>query len=183
AVKAAVDALRRAPEPRERFESVLAARQAELPREARTWGETPLSVAYRLLREAGVGQGSTVADLGAGRGAVLLAARALGAAARGCEIDPARAKAIGDSLAACDVTLEVADARAWHIDAPSHLWLSWITWPAALRAEVAARLEPLPRGTKIVALTWAPRGPFRVVSERPRLFPWGMVDVVVAERE
>lgn len=183
AVRAAARALRRATEPRERFESVLAARQAALPPEARTWGETPLSVARTLLREAGVGPASTVVDLGAGRGAVLLAARALGAAARGCEIDPARARAIEGPLAACGVTLDIADARAWQLGAPTHVWLSWITWPAPLRAEVCARLAALRLGTRVVALTWAPSGPYRVLSERRRLLPWGVVDVVVAERE
>lgn len=183
AVRAAMRALRRAPEPIERFESVLAARQAALPPEARTWGETPLSVAHGLLRDAGVGQGSAVVDLGAGRGAVLLAARALGAAARGCEIDPARARVIEAPLLACGVTLDVADARTWDAGAPTHVWLSWITWPSALRAELSSRLASLPSGTRVVALTWAPIGPFRVLSERRRLFPWGVVDVVLAERD
>lgn len=183
AVRAAVRALRSAPMPRERFESVLAAQKASLPPEARVWGETPLSVAYALLREAGVGPGATVVDLGAGRGSVLLAARALGAAARGCEIDPARARAIEGPLSACGVALEVADARAWDLGAPSHVWLSWITWPASLRAEISARLASLAAGTRVVALTWSPTGPFRVLWERRRLLPWGVVDVVLAERE
>ncbi len=183
AVRAALAALRRAPMPAERFESVLAARQASLPPEARIWGETPLSVAYRLLREAGVGPLSTVVDLGAGRGAVLLAARALGATARGCELDPARARAIAGPLAASGVALDVADARTWELGAATHAWLSWVTWPPSMRAELSARLALLPAGTRVLALTWAPTGPFRILDERRRLLPWGWVDVIVAERE
>ena len=170
------------PPPRERFESVLAARTAGIPPEARTWGETPLSVACALLREAGVGQSSSVVDLGAGRGAVLVAARVLGADARGCEVDPARATALAGPLAACGVTLDVQDARTWPLGTPTHLWLSWITWPVSLRAQVSERLAELSRGTRVIALTWAPSGPFRVVQERRRLLPWGVVDVVLAER-
>lgn len=181
-VRAAMAALRRTPMPTERFESVLAARRASLPPEARIWGETPLSVAHALLRGAGVGPSSTVADLGAGRGAVLLAARALGAAARGCEIDPARAGAVAGPLAACGAVLDVADARAWDPGAPSHVWLSWVTWPPQLRSEISARLAALAPGTRILALTWAPTGPVRILEERRRLLPWGSVDVVLAER-
>lgn len=182
AVRAAARALHQAPMPRERFESVLAARQAELPPEARVWGETPLCVALALLREAGVGPGASLVDLGAGRGAVLVAARALGATARGCEIDPARARAIAGPLEACGAALDVADARSWDPGAPTHVFLAWITWPAPLRQAVAARLAELGAGTRVVALTWAPTGPFRVIHEGRRWMPWGRVDTILAER-
>ena len=182
AVRAAVRALRDTSAPRERFQSVLAARAAGIPPAARIWGETPLSVACGLLREAGAGAGSTVADLGAGRGAVLVAARAIGATARGCEIDPARAAALAGPLAACGVAIDVADARAWPLGTPTHVWLSWITWPASLRAQVSERLAMVPKGTRVIALTWAPTGPFTALWERRRWMPWGVVDVVLAER-
>lgn len=183
AVRAALAALRRAPEPREGFESVLAGRRAALPPEARVWGETPPSVAWALLRGAGVGPGSSLVDLGAGRGSVLLAARALGASARGCELDPGRARAIAGPLAACGASLEIADARSFELGAPSHVWVSWITWPKPLREELSARLAALPRGTRVLALTWSPTGPFRKLAEERRLFPWGVVDTILVERE
>lgn len=183
ALRVALAALHRSPEPRDGFESVLAARRAALPPEARVWGETPFCVAHALLRDAGVGPGSRVVDLGAGRGSVLLAARALGASARGCELDPGRARAIAGPLAACGATLEVADARSFDLEVPTHVWVSWITWPAPLRAELSARCAGLPAGTRVVALTWSPTGPFRKISERRRLLPWGIVDAIVSERE
>ena len=50
------------------------------------YGETPVHTALWLFWKAGLGKGGQLVDLGAGRGRTLLAARWLGAGARGVEL-------------------------------------------------------------------------------------------------
>ena len=65
------------------------------------YGEVLVSTCAWVLARAGVGKGSSLVDVGAGRGRALLAARLRGAGARGVELwEPhvrARARKIGDA--------------------------------------------------------------------------------------
>lgn len=180
---------RRAPPHKLAFEAVRRVRAQGIDAGALTWGETPFSTARDVLRDAGVGPDSTVVDLGAGRGMVLLAARALGACARGVELDSARVWPVRDALARAGVDLAVGDAREADIRAATHIWLSWTCMPSALRAALVERLDALAVGARVVSLTWSPvahagdgSAPLALVRETRRLFPWGWVDVIISER-
>ncbi len=162
---------------------VAAAAAAGLPREALTWGETPLATAVDVLRAAGVDARSTVVDLGAGRGTVLLAARLLGAQARGVELDPLRADPARAVVAAAGAALEIGDARAFPLDGATHVWVAWTCMPDEVRAALGERLAALPPGTRVIALTWdPPAGAFDVERRAPAAFSWGRATVIRARR-
>lgn len=164
------------------FEAVRRAQGQGLSSSSLVWGETPLAVAVELLARAGVGPASTVVDLGAGRGMVLLAARLLGARARGVELDPRRTEPARPILAAAGAELITGDARDASLEEATHVWLSWTCMDPELRGALQKKLARLPAGTRVVALTWAPGPPFAVLESRRALFPWGFTDVLLAER-
>lgn len=164
------------------FEAVRRTRGGGLSVASLVWGETPLATAVESLERAGVGPSSTVLDLGAGRGMVLLAARMLGARARGIEIDPRRADPARQILQDAGADLVVGDVREAPLDEATHVWLSWTCMDAALRRTIDEKLAALRSGTRVVALTWPPGPAFSVVARERALFPWGFVDVLLAER-
>lgn len=171
------------------FEAVRVARCGALSIDALTWGETPFVLALDLLRRAGAGPGSTVLDLGAGRGMVLLASHALGAAARGVELDPRRVRPVKDTLAAVGASLVEGDARTVSLEGVTHVWLSWTCMPKTLRAELVRLLEGLTSGARVVCFTWPlhdehepARGAFALLHTERRRFPWGITEVMLVER-
>jgi hypothetical protein len=162
------------------FEAVRRGQGTGLSAEALTWGETPLATAIKLLKDAGVTSSSTVVDLGAGRGMVLLAARALGARARGVELDARRVGPAQGALQAVGAELVVGDAREANVDDATHVWLSWTCMPAELREELASKLDR--PGLVVIAMTWELPPAFAVVQRARAWFPWGPTDVVIAQR-
>lgn len=170
------------PAHRASFDAVLRARAVGLDAEALTFGDTPLSRALKLLRAAGVGPGGVVVDPLAGRGSVLLAARALGAAARGVELDEAHVRVAAPVLARVDATLVAGDARTQACDGATCVYLAWTCLDAATRAAIVERVvTTAASGARIIALTWAPSHARVVVEREERVwFPWGKVDVVHA---
>jgi hypothetical protein len=170
------------PAHRTSFEAVRRAREAGLPAEALTFGDTPLSVALTLLGAAGVGQGAVVVDPLAGRGAVLLAARALGAQARGVELDGAHVDLAAPLVARAGAQLAQGDARTHDYAGATCVYLAWTCLDAPTRAAVVDRIvQRCASGARIVALTWPPTHAHVVVEREERAwFPWGRVDVVTA---
>lgn len=145
-----------------------------------TWGETPLATAVDFLRAANVTSTSRVVDLGAGRGMVLLAARLLGASARGVELDPRRALPAVDVLANIGATLVVGDARDANLDDATHVFAAWTCMTPETRAVIAERI---PRDTTLIALTWdPPSSSFAVIARNEASFSWGRATVVTARR-
>ena len=160
------------------------AERAGLSREALTWGETPLATAVDLLASAGVTSSSTVVDLGAGRGMVLLAARLLRANARGVELDPMRAEPAQPILTDVGGALSVGDARSYELAGATHVWLAWTCMPHDVRATLSERVAQLPAGTRVVALTWdPPSSSFEVIGRARARFSWGTATVITAERK
>jgi SAM-dependent methyltransferase len=167
------------------YDSVHAARAAGLDPSAVTWGETPLVVARHLLKGAGVDASSRVLDLGAGIGTFLLAARALGAQARGVELVRVRALCGAPACVIAGASLEEGDARHAPLDVPwtpTHVVLSWTCWPQGLREGVAARLRALAPGTRVLAFTHAVGAGF---GDEGRVRAWtasGPLDALAATR-
>lgn len=167
----------------QRFEAIRSARAVGLPAAALTFGDTPISLALSLLRAAGVTTGDTVVDPLAGRGHVLLAARLLGAQARGLEIDPSHVELAAPILAGAGAVLEAGDGRAVELAGATCVFLSWTCVDAEARGRIGARLAALSSGARIVALTWEPSGHWlEVVRRERRWFPWGICDVIHARR-
>lgn len=167
------------------YESVHAARGAGLDPSAVTWGETPLVVARRLLGAAGVDASSRVLDLGAGIGTFLVAARLLGAQARGLELVRSRAVCGAEACAVAGASLEAGDARHAPLDAPwapTHVVLTWTCWPAGLRDDVATRLRGLAAGTRVLAFTHGIGDGFQPLSTVRAWTLSGALDATIAAR-
>jgi len=148
-----------------------------------TYGEAFVVVARGVLRDHGCGKGSTVVDLGCGRGNVLLAARSLGASARGVDVVAAHIDACARALAVVSAEAVVGDARDAELGDATHVWLSWATWAPALRMQVKARLLTLPAGAIVVGVVYGVGDDgFVEVGRGRRAFSWGIADVVVSRR-
>ncbi len=149
------------------------------------YGEAFVVAAAGLLKKHGCGPGSTVVDLGCGRGNVLVAARALGAAARGVDANGVHVDAVKAAFAVVDVAVVVGDARDADVAGASHVWLSWATWPEQVRKEVAAHLAlSLAPGAVVIGVVYgvdADAG-FDVVEEVAVGMSWGSADVVVSRK-
>ncbi|MBM4280182.1 MAG: hypothetical protein FJ137_05300 [Deltaproteobacteria bacterium] len=147
------------------------------------YGEAFVTVAAALLRAHGAHAGSVVVDLGCGRGAALVGARALGAAARGVDVCRSHVDTTGPALRAAGVDVAVGDARTTGLEGATHVWLAWATWSVATRAAVTARLHALPSGAVVVAVVHAvDDDAFAIVARRRAPFSWGVADVVVQRR-
>lgn len=116
------------------------------------YGEAPLFTAVWLLGRAGVRRGARVLDLGAGRGRVLLAARWLGAGARGLELRPEHVNPVQTPLGRVGAQLEVGDAMRAPLGEPTHVFLNWLAFSDATRARVVARLQELPAGVRVISV-------------------------------
>lgn len=151
------------------------------------YGEAFVVVAASILRAHGAGPGSVVVDLGCGRGAVLVAARSLGAAARGVDVVAAHVAAVGTALRAAGATVDVGDARSTSVEGATHVWLAWATWSAHTRAAVTEHLRALSPGAVVVGVVHSvddagEDGAFEVVARTRAPFSWGVADVVVQRR-
>jgi hypothetical protein len=166
------------------FASALVAKERGLSSSSLTYGEAFVCVARAILKRHGADDGgATLVDLGSGRGNVLLAARSLGANARGVELVAEHVAVVGEALRAAGVVVDVADAREAALEGATHVWLSWATWDLAVRSAVTLRLRELKAGAVVVGVVWAVDDPgFEVIERSRAAFSWGFADVVVSRR-
>ena len=146
------------------------------------YGEAFVSSAWWLLKRHGAGVGSVVVDLGCGRGAVLIAARRCGAEARGVDVVEGHLllQHAGDN----GVVVQVGDARAADVGDVSHVWLSWATWSAPVRAALTKRLRSLPGGAIVMGVVHGidDDDEFEIVATTKAWCSWGRADIVVSRR-
>ncbi|WP_223642097.1 class I SAM-dependent methyltransferase [Corallococcus sp. EGB] len=146
------------------------------------YGETPLVTALWFLRKAGVGRGSRVVDLGAGRGRVLLAARWWGAGAHGVELLADHVARVAPWLQPAGITLTVGDmTRAPLMDA-THIFCNWVAFSPETKARLVAHLRTCAPGTRIITVTRPIQAEgFRGHVHQWMLFTWGFEKVWVQE--
>lgn len=146
------------------------------------YGELPVSTALWLLWRAGLRRGGALLDLGAGRGRPLLAARWLGASARGVELLPTHVALAQPVLAPTGATLEQGDLRTASLGAPTHVLLNWCGLRPGTRETVVEHLRALPQGTRILAVGVPMEAEGFVLLRKTRaLFSWGVARVFVSE--
>lgn len=146
------------------------------------YGETPLFTAVGLFRRAGVGRGSRVVDLGAGRGRVLLAARWLGAEARGVELLADHVASVAGQLKPAGVTLAVGDAMREELGEATHVFVNWTALSPETKARFTERFRTCRPGTRFVVVTRPIEGPdFVLLGRYRRLFTWGFEAVWLQE--
>ena len=166
--------------PRRSFETAL--RMASKGRGQREllYGELPVFSALWLLRRNGLARGGELLDIGAGRGRPLLAARVLGARARGLELMATHVRLAAPLLARAGVELEQADALEAELGEPSHVLLNWCAFGEGTRARLSDRLAQLKPGTVLLAVTVPlDETRFPLVQRHRVLFTWGTERVYV----
>lgn len=166
------------------FGRVEAARRAKQSLVELTYGETPVVEAWRILRRAGVKKGSTVVDLGCGRGRVLLAARAIGATVRGVDLMRAHVDIIERPYADAGITVVEGDATRAPVDDATHVFVTWTCMSAATRERVHANLRALRPGARVITVTHEmdDDDAFTCVSSMRAFFTWGLATVYIHER-
>lgn len=136
------------------------------------WFRTPYvptstRIAEEMVRLAGVKDGDTVIDLGAGDGQLLIVAKRMhpGIEARGCELVPTvwLLAQVRRLFSRADITVRLQDARTMPIN-DADVLLLYVT-PTFLRM-ISPRFKELRRGTKIVTHAFHIPGltPIREVS-------------------
>jgi hypothetical protein len=145
------------------------------------YGEVLLGTAVYLMWRAGVGRESVLVDIGAGRGRALLAARWLGAQARGIELWEPHVKAVGAAVRAAGASLEVGDAAQADLSGATHVLLNWCAFSPETQARLTERFQATCRpGTRFIAVTRPVEGAaFEPVSRHVTLFTWGFERVSV----
>jgi len=166
------------------FEAVRLVKQSGQSLRELMYGEAPLFSAVWLLWRAGVGRGSRVLDVGAGRGRVLLAARWLGAEATGLELRPEHVTPVQRVLAKAGARLQVGDALQADLGSPTHVFLNWCAFGPATRTRLTRRLAVLPSGTRVIAAVAPVEDPaFRLLRRTHALMTWGPERVTIHQRD
>jgi hypothetical protein len=146
------------------------------------YGETPLLSAIWLFRRAGLKRGDLLVDVGAGRGRVLLAARWLGARARGVELLRDHVTPVAESLGRAGAELTVGDAGSAPLEDATHVYLNWCAFSAETKQRIVNQLRATRPGTRILAVTRAVDDPrFVPRSSHRLLYTWGTEVVWVQE--
>ncbi|HYO74328.1 MAG TPA: class I SAM-dependent methyltransferase [Archangium sp.] len=168
--------------PRRTFEVTQAVRASGQGFRELIYGETPLLTAVRLFRRAGVGRGSRVVDVGAGRGRVLLAARWLAAEARGVELLMEHVASVVGQLRLAGNTLTVGDATREELGDATHVFANWTALSPKTKARLMDRFRTCHPGTRFIVVTRPIEGPgFVTLSTHRMLFTWGFETVWLQE--
>ncbi len=146
------------------------------------YGETPLMTALYVFKRAGVGRGSRLVDLGAGRGRVLIAARWLGAEARGVELIADHVSRVAPRLQAAGITLTVGDMMGEELGDATHLFTNWLALIPETKARLIERFRTCRPGTRIITVTRPIEAEgFVRLSRHWMLFTWGIEAVWIQE--
>ena len=146
------------------------------------YGETPLMTAVYVFKRAGVGRESRLVDLGAGRGRVLIAARWLGAEARGVELIADHVTRVAPQLQAAGITLSVGDMTREELGDATHLFTNWLALSPETKARLIERFRTCRPGTRIITVTRPIEADgFVRLSRHWMLFTWGIEAVWIQE--
>ena len=146
------------------------------------YGELPMLSAVLLFRRVGLGAGSRLVDLGAGRGRALLAARWCGAEARGVELLTSHVTYMAGALARVGIQLVEGDATLAQLGDATHVFTNWAALTPETRARLVERLRTCAPGTPILTVLHPieAEGFVRRSSHR-MLFTWGLERVWIQE--
>lgn len=146
------------------------------------YGEMPVHTGVWLFHKAGLGQGSRLVDLGAGRGRTLLAARWLRADARGIELLERHVLLASGPVKKAGAELVLGDATQADLQDATHVFTNWTALTPETRARFVERFRTCRPGTRVITVTRPVEAPgFTVLSRHRLLFTWGFEHVWVQE--
>jgi SAM-dependent methyltransferase len=146
------------------------------------YGETPLVTALLAFRRAGVGPGCRLVDLGAGRGRVLIAARWLGAEARGVELLAGHVASVAERLRPAGISLVEGDATRADLRDATHVFTNWLALTPETKARLVERFRDCAPGTRFITVTRPIQAEdFLLRSRHWMLFTWGFELVWIHE--
>jgi hypothetical protein len=146
------------------------------------YGELPIFTGVWLFWRAGLRKDSQLIDLGAGRGRALLAARWLGAKARGIELLPGHVNITAGIIGKTGAELLQGDALDAPLDDATHIFVNWTGLSDATRTRLTERFEKLRPGTRVIVTSRPVEDArFRLVSYHLLLFTWGLATAYVQE--
>ncbi|GHH01004.1 class I SAM-dependent methyltransferase [Comamonas sp. JC664] len=146
------------------------------------YGEMPVHTGVWLFWKAGLGPGSRLVDLGAGRGRTLLAARWLGAQAVGIELMQHHVALARKPVERAGAQLVLGDAMQADLQDATHVFTNWTALTPQTRARLVERFRACRPGTRILTVTRPVEAPgITVVSRHRLLFTWGMEHVWIHE--
>lgn len=146
------------------------------------YGELPMLSGVWLFKRVGLGRGSRLVDLGAGRGRALLAARWCGAEASGVELLTSHVTYMAKALARVGIQLVEGDATLADVGQATHVFTNWAAMAPETRVRLVERLRTCAPGTLILTVLHPieaedfVRRPMRRV-----LFTWGLERVWIHE--
>ena len=146
------------------------------------YGETPLMTALWMFRAAGLGRGSRLVDLGAGRGRVLIAARWLGAEALGVELLASHVESVRKWLGPAGMTLVQGDAAQADLGGATHVFTNWLALTPETKAKLVERFRTCAPGTRFITVAYPIEAEgFTRLSRHRLLFTWGFEFVWIHE--
>ncbi len=146
------------------------------------YGEMPVHTGIWLFHKAGLGPGSQLVDLGAGRGRTLIAARWLGAQARGVELLERNVRLASEPVKKAGAELVLGDATQADLQDATHVFTNWTAFTLETRARFVERYRTCRPGTRIITVTRPIEAPgFTLLSRHRLLFTWGFESVWVQE--
>lgn len=168
--------------PRASFSTILGLQVSGQTADELVYGETPVRTAARLFKAAGLGPQHSLLDIGAGRGRALLAARGLGASARGIELASEHVTAVESILSEVDVALSCEDGSTADLHA-THVYIAWTGFAPNTRRRLVQRCAELAAGTIVITPSYPVEHPAFVQRAHLRgSYTWGSERVFIAER-
>ncbi|HEX8824182.1 MAG TPA: class I SAM-dependent methyltransferase, partial [Archangium sp.] len=120
--------------------------------------------------------------LGAGRGRVLIAARWLGAEARGVELLPTHVALMARRLQPVGITLVEGDATREALGDATHVFTNWLALTPETKARLVERFRECRPGTRFITVTRPIEAEgFTIRSRHRMLFTWGVEFVWIHE--
>ena len=164
------------------FEAVRTLQQAGQTAREAMYGEAPLFTAVWIFRRSGMTDQSSLLDLGAGRGLPLLAARWLGARARGVELLPSHVESTAALLAKAGAVLEAGNAQTVEMGEATHVFLNWVGMSPETRAKVVERVVTARPGARFLAVSIpVEHARVKTIFSTRAFFTWGLARVYVQE--
>lgn len=151
-----------------------------------TYGETPLTTLDLIARNCGITARDIVFELGCGRGRTCFWLNQwIGCTVVGIDYVPAfinKAQKIKDRYQVQKVSFRLEDLFQTNLKGATVIYLYGTCFSAAYIDILIDRLSKLPRGTKIITVSYAlaefqPEAPFRIVKQFQAPFTWGKADV------